>query len=78
MIVVVCLFLRYVCLFTMPETSEKYVIRCLLQVIGEHGVFRSILSDNGPPYSGIMLKALANHLQINQKLHLLTIPNPMA
>lgn len=66
-IVLQCLFSRYVCLFAVPANTDKYIIQCLLSVIGEHGLFRTIMSDNGPPYSGILMKALADHLQVKQK-----------
>lgn len=66
-IVLQCRFSRYVCLFAVPNNTDKCVIQCLLMVIGEHWLFRAILSDNGPPYSGILMKALADHLQVHQR-----------
>ncbi|KAG1136116.1 hypothetical protein G6F37_012256 [Rhizopus arrhizus] len=66
-IVVQYLFSRYVCLFAVPSNTDQQVIQCLLKIIGEHGIFRALLSDNGPPYSGVLIKALADHLRIKQK-----------
>lgn len=66
-IVIQCLFSRYVIPIAVPSNTDKCVIECLLRVIGEHGVFRAILSDNGPPYAGILMNALAKHLKIDQR-----------
>ena len=74
-IVVQCLFSRYVCLFAVPETSDKHVMKCLLQVIDEHGIFRSILSDNGPHYSDISSKFWQITCRSTKGSHQPIIPN---
>ncbi|KAG0755733.1 hypothetical protein G6F57_013048 [Rhizopus arrhizus] len=66
-IVIQCLFSRYVIPIAVPSNTDKCVIECFLRVIGEHGVFRAILNDNGPPYAGILMNALAKHLKIDQR-----------
>ncbi|KAG1468800.1 hypothetical protein G6F56_003628 [Rhizopus delemar] len=66
-VVIQCLFSRYVILTAVPENNDFWITRCLLKTFAEHGIVRSILSDNGKPYSGLLLKKLADHLNINQK-----------
>ncbi|KAG1137458.1 hypothetical protein G6F37_011201 [Rhizopus arrhizus] len=66
-IVIQCLFSRYVCLFAVPENNDVNVVNCLSKVIGEHGLFRVVMSDNGSPYSGTLLKSLAAHLNVQQR-----------
>ena len=38
-----------------------------MEVFAEHGIARTILSDNGQPYSGTLLRSLAQHLNVNQR-----------
>ncbi|KAG1325150.1 hypothetical protein G6F63_012280 [Rhizopus arrhizus] len=66
-VVIQCLFSRYVVITAVPENNDFWVTRCLLKTFSEHGVVRAILSDNGKPYSGLLIKHLAEHLNINQK-----------
>ena len=61
-IVIQCLFSRYVCLYAVPDNNDINVVNCLSKVIGEHGIFKKILSDNVSPYSGTLIRTLANHL----------------
>ncbi|KAG0735863.1 hypothetical protein G6F16_012384 [Rhizopus arrhizus] len=66
-VVAQCLFSRYVVLSAVPENNDFWLIRSLSKIFGEHGVARCILSDNGKPYSGTLVKTLAEHLNIKQK-----------
>lgn len=55
-VVMQCLFLRYLVLCAVPENNDKYVVRYLMKLMSEHGVMRAILSDNGSLYAGLLLK----------------------
>ncbi|OBZ80653.1 hypothetical protein A0J61_11298, partial [Choanephora cucurbitarum] len=66
-IVVQCAFSRYVSLFAVPENNDQHLVRCLSHIIGEHGLFRVLLSDNGAPYSGTLIRSLAKYLGIEQR-----------
>lgn len=66
-VVVQCMFSRYVIITAVPENTDIQVVKCLSKVISEHGIFRQIFSDNGQPYSGTLLKTLCLHLSVKQK-----------
>ncbi|KAG2191102.1 hypothetical protein INT47_005009, partial [Mucor saturninus] len=50
-----------------PENTDRQVVKCLSKVMAEHGIFGAMLSDNGQPYSGTLLKSLCLHLSIKQR-----------
>lgn len=67
MVVIQCVFSRYVVLYPVPENNDTWIIKSLLNLFGHYGLVRCILSDNGKLYSGVLIQKLAAHLQVKQK-----------
>ncbi|KAJ8651338.1 hypothetical protein O0I10_013165 [Lichtheimia ornata] len=66
-IVIQCMFSRYVIITPVAVCNTDTVSKTLIHLFSEHGFPRVMLSDNGPTYSASMLQVLCMKLGIKQQ-----------
>lgn len=67
-LVAVCAFTRWCCLFVMKDATASSAVTALLHVFGTFGAFRHLRSDQGPHFTAAVVAELCSALNVKQDL----------